>query len=182
MDTYSNVIARINALVQADRAPDHVRRYLARPGGRKFDELIDRDSPEFTEANFKAVQELSVSVRHSARTWLRGDGRNTVQELLARIPAGLDIWECPAGGLRGRSRAGERGLEALDNPLWPAGWHAKWRTRGDRGQTPPRQEASPDPDLRPGAGRGGGQGTLVPFLGGNLVRHAPSRDPAKERG
>lgn len=92
--SYLNTRDLALALVGADRAPDDLRRYLNRRGGAEFDRLVDRDSPDcFTDGDFRAVRKLNVNALHSARSWLRGAGKETVSNLLRRIPADRDIWE-----------------------------------------------------------------------------------------
>lgn len=92
--SHGDVLDRIRMLISADRAAEDLRRYLARPGGREFDQLADHDMPyEFTVNDFKAVRKLNVSVLLSARVWLRADGRAEVRCLLDQIPPELDIWD-----------------------------------------------------------------------------------------
>lgn len=90
----SSALDRVRDLVSADRAEDDLRRYLRRPGGSQLERLADYGSPdEFTDSDFRAVQALSVSALHSARQWLRGDGKDQVRCLLESIPCNLDIWD-----------------------------------------------------------------------------------------
>lgn len=96
---YSDALLKITNLINADRAPDDLRRYLRRSGGRQLEQLADYGTPnEFTDNDFRAVQALSVSVLHSARQWLRGDGREQVRCLLQGIPCSLNIWEVEPEG------------------------------------------------------------------------------------
>jgi hypothetical protein len=77
---YSGALLKITDLVNADRAPDDLRRYLHRPGGSQLERLADYGAPdEFTDNDFRAVQALSVSTLRSARQWLREQVRCLLQ-------------------------------------------------------------------------------------------------------
>lgn len=95
---YADAICRIKKLLATEQAAENLQRYLASFTGARFDRLTDRLTvDEFTRSDFTAVHELNVSVLHTARKWLLGEGRPEVQRLLSRIPADLDIWEIPPG-------------------------------------------------------------------------------------
>jgi hypothetical protein len=97
--SHAAAIARIRAVLSAERAERDLSRYLSGYEGAQFDRLADRQTPdEFTDRDFSAVQALNVNVLHTARAWLRGEGKAQVSELLRPIPADVDIWDVqPAG-------------------------------------------------------------------------------------
>src|ERR1022692_4506082 len=87
-------LARVRAVISAERAEPDLRRYLAGYEGADFDRTVDRQEPfELTDKDFRAVQALNVSVLHTARAWLRGEGKAQVSELLRAVPAEVDIWD-----------------------------------------------------------------------------------------
>lgn len=89
----ANTRSRILELINADRASDDLRHYLARPGGGQFERLLDHDSPDsFTNADFLALRKLSVNALYVTRERLLGDDRETAAVLLKSIPADRDIW------------------------------------------------------------------------------------------
>ena len=97
--SHSGPLLKITELISADRAPHDLRLYLRRPGGNQLERLADYGTPdEFTDSDFRAVQTLSVSVLHTARQWLRGDGREPVRCLLQAMPCSLDIWDVEPEG------------------------------------------------------------------------------------
>jgi hypothetical protein len=97
--SHSRPLLKITELISADRAPHDLRRYLRRPGGSQLERLADYRTPdEFTDNDFRAVQTLSVSVLHTARQWLRGDGREPVRCLLQAMPCSLDICDVEPEG------------------------------------------------------------------------------------
>lgn len=90
---YGAQLSSIWQLISASRASGDLRRYITGDNFAKFELLIDREHPdEFTEKDFQAVSTLHVSFMRSARSWLRGEGLDTVRKSLRSIPKDLDIW------------------------------------------------------------------------------------------
>src|SRR5215469_5147510 len=86
--SHASATARIRALLSAERAERDLSRYLAGYDGARFDQIADQQVPYgFTDKDFRAVQTLNVNVLHTARAWLRGEGKTPVAELLRSIPA-----------------------------------------------------------------------------------------------
>lgn len=91
---YRDQISSIRQRINASRAVDDLQRIITGDEFAKFDRMIDRQRPdEFTDQDFMAINTLNVSFMHSARSWLRGDGLDTVREHLRGIPRDLDIWK-----------------------------------------------------------------------------------------
>lgn len=92
-------IERIKAIIATGSAERDLRRYIADYDGARFDKADGQHATdEFTTEDFKAVQALNVNVLHTARSWLLGEGKAQVGDLLRRIPADLDIWDVQPTG------------------------------------------------------------------------------------
>jgi hypothetical protein len=100
---YEVTLGQVRQLTAADRASRDLHSYLTSFTGAKFDQLVDRRSPdEFTNEDFQAMRKLNVSVLRTARQSLLGDAKPEVRRLLGAIPSDLDIWDVAPGDFDGR--------------------------------------------------------------------------------
>jgi hypothetical protein len=100
---YEVTLGHVRQLIAADRASRDLHRYLTSFTRAKFDQLVDRRSPdEFTSEDFQAIRKLNVSVLRTAQQSLLGDSKPEVRSLLRAIPSHLDIWDVAPGEFDGR--------------------------------------------------------------------------------
>lgn len=127
-------LEEIRRIIKAERATEDLRRYLTTYSGARFDGMVDREHPDvFTDRDFRAVQQLSVSILLSARSWLRGEGLETVRNLLGSVPADRDVWEVQPqeyDSVLGRESAAWRLWEILADLQDGAGHSGKYVTAG----------------------------------------------------